>query len=253
MLFDFKFNIIYACAMEAFYFKFYKKRLLKQYAYTIKELAVTFCVLGITITVILMSMIHRVETYAMKQRFKVEFTTISQAYNNLIRDQNLDIDSYYTTGQNNALAVLVSEIGNYFEYKKACGIGSYYTSVCGYTPETSLEKAYTTLAGKTFNANNLVQGQYLLNDGANLYFRAYDSQYLLVFVDVNGYDQGPNVFGKDLLGITIMKRRVLPMGAGGTGVEGTCIKKVEPYCGHGFYCTTEDISGASCAMEGLYK
>lgn len=239
--------------MEAFLFRLYKKKLLKQDAYTVKELAMTFCVLGITMCVILISMFNRVQTYILKQRFKVEFTTISQAYNNLIRDQDLDISNYFMTGQNNALAVLVSEIGNYFEYKKACGIGSYYTTVCGFTPETSLAKAYTTLSGKTFNANNLIQGQYLLNDGANLYFRAYDSGYLLVFVDVNGYAQGPNVFGKDLLGITIIKNRVLPMGAGGTGVEGTCIKKVEAYCGHGFYCTTEDISGASCAMESLYK
>lgn len=239
--------------MEVFQSKIYKKRLFRQEAYTIKELAITFCVLGITICVILMSMINRVQTYILKQRFKVEFTTVSQAYNNYINDQNIDINGYFSTGQNDALVQIVKDIGSYFIYKKACGIGSYYTSVCGYSPETNLQNAYKTLAGKTFNANNLIHGQYLLKDGAILYFSAIDSQHLLVFVDVNGYDQGPNIFGKDLLGITIIKNRVLPMGAGGTGVEGTCIKKVEPFCGHGFYCPTEDISGASCAIEALYK
>lgn len=239
--------------MEAFNFKLYRKRTVRQDAYTIKELAITLCVLGITISVILISMLHRVQTYILKQLFKTQFTTISQAYTSLRRDQGGDLSGYFTTGENNATAPLIKELGDYLELKKSCGIGSYYTSVCGYTPPTSLEKAYKTFMGKTFNGNNLVQGQYVLKDGANLYFRAYDSQYLLIFVDVNGYSQGPNVFGKDLLGITIMKNRVFPMGAGGTGVEGTCIKKVESFCGHGFYCQTEDISGASCAMESLYK
>lgn len=109
------------------------------------------------------------------------------------------------------------------------------------------------MSGQSVNTNNLIYGNFVLNDGARLLFRTFNSPNFQIWVDVDGYGKGPNTLGKDLFIAVINDTKIVPLGASGTNADNTCNNtpnSITPCCG---FHAPGDFSGAGCSAEYLYK
>jgi prepilin-type N-terminal cleavage/methylation domain-containing protein len=211
-----------------------------QNGFTLAEVLITLGVIGIVAILTIPTLMQKTQDYQFKQAWKKEYSAISQAFNLVKQDEGGDLSQYFITASNNQTAYVEQKLGNYLAYTKSCAIPytvDYYY-VCGSNPSINMSTnmPYKTLSGSGVNVTYLIQGQYILNDGAQLYFRIYDPNRLYIFVDVNGPNKGPNIQGKDFFGILATNDWIKPMGAAGTGAENTC-----------------STTGIGCSSEYLYN
>ena len=100
----------------------------------------------------------------------------------------------------------------------------------------------------------------LLQDGSVIYFGGYAAP--IIAVDVNGFQKGPNVVGRDMFAIMLNENWIRPIGADGTfnkNVNGeTCgcgkeygIEKAQGFLGSGDLLTGRQLSGACCSYKYL--
>ena len=175
-----------------------------------------------------------------------EYSAYAQVYEQIKQDEGGTLDSYFDGVTNGIAAPLLVKFKDYVSVYDNC---NYSSVVCGTSPGVTLltNNVYKTLSGGYVDYNNFVMDQYVLKDGANVYTRSYNPTYAHIWIDVNGYAKKPNKLGKDLLGMVITKDKILPMGALGTGVEGTC-NSAEVTCpgSYGFHGSVS-CAGAGCA------
>ena len=100
----------------------------------------------------------------------------------------------------------------------------------------------------------------LLQDGSVIYFGGHGAP--MISVDVNGFQKGPNVVGRDMFAIMLNENWIRPIGADGTfnkNVNGeTCgcgkeygIEKAQGFLGSGDLLTGTQLSGACCSYKYL--
>ncbi len=100
----------------------------------------------------------------------------------------------------------------------------------------------------------------LLQDGSVIYFGGHGAP--IIAVDVNGFQKGPNVVGRDMFAIMLNENWIRPIGADGTfnkNVNGeTCgcgkeygIEKAQGFLGSGDLLTGRQLSGACCSYKYL--
>ncbi len=128
---------------------------------------------------------------------------------------------------------------------------------------------YTTLAGGKLNAYDFASKAVLLKNGAAIYFGGLFSG-LTIVVDVNNFNGGPNVVGKDVYAISLVsggnyyqaqyveELHFKPYGAEGTKVETSGYQGCSPDIGastdaNGNINAIYGSSGAGCSYEYLYK
>lgn len=225
------------------------KSLLKK-GFTLAETLITMTIVGI-VAVMVMGVIRNIQESEWKEAWKKEFSTIVQAYERIKQEEGGDLTSYFLT-QQGAMPLLV-KMSNYITVYQRCNYSSY---VCGISPNVDLDTAYKTLSGKYVHNANLSYIQFVLKNGINFYGRSYTPSYTIIFIDVNGYPKGPNVLGKDLLGMIMTKDKIVPMGADDTSLENSCNKTSIgcPYSrgfddSGGLY----DCAGAGCSAEFLSR
>lgn len=220
-------------------------------AFTLAEVLITLLIIGIIASITIPTLVQNIQDYAMKQAWKKAYSTIAQAYERFKQDEGGDLSGYFGAAGAPGQAQIVPKLGNYLYYTKTCGSGTYYTynNVCGLPTNPALVNFYATLSGQYLNNNNLNYGQFILNDGTQLFFRAWDPTYLLIWVDLNGAAKGPNTLGKDLFGASATKDKIAPMGATWTGAANTCnTTATTSLNGNG---NGSDVAGAGCSAEYL--
>lgn len=225
--------------------------LFKKYkAFTFTEVLITLGIIGIVAAMTIPALLNSTKDEELKNMWKKEYSAISQAYLQVKQDHGGDLSEYFDSATNNSILPIINEIGNYLSTLKYCGSTLY--TICG-IPSVNVQNAYKTLSNGYIEQNDLITEQRVLNDGANFYARAYNQNYALIWIDVNGYAKKPNILGRDLFGITVTKNKIIPMGSIGTGVENTCnTTSKTPSYAYGF-TGTGDVAGAGCSMEVLYK
>lgn len=229
-------------------------------AFTLAEVLITLGIIGVVAAMTIPILINQTQEQAWKSAYKKTFSAIAQAFEQVKQDEGGDLSKYFTSGQHYAggTADVVNMMGKYLKYTKSCGIpnSTDYYSFCGVIPATSIAdsgaNAYKTLGDSYVLSPNFIQGQYILNDGVHLFFRTWNTNGLfLIFVDTNGWNKGPNTLGKDLLGISVSKDKVMPMGAIGTGIVDNCTTTAYSCTSaigwHGGRC-----EGAGCSAKILY-
>lgn len=218
-------------------------------AFSLAEVLTALGIIGVVAAMTIPTLMQNVQQNQWKQAWKKEYSTISQIYEQIKQDEGGDLSAYFAV--NNGTKPIVVKMGDYLSSVESCGTGGNYNYVCGDPLNSLLSNFYLTLSGQYIDSNNLNFGQYILKDGAQIYFRTWDAGWLLAWVDVNGASKKPNTLGKDLFGITITKDKVMPMGAVGTGSENTC-NSTPTTAGYGVG-NNSDTAGAGCSSEYLYQ
>lgn len=229
-------------------------------AFTLSEILITLGIIGVVAALTIPTLMQNIQEAQFKTAWKKNYSVISQAWERVKQDEGGDLSAYFDTALNYQTDHPVAELANYLSVVQSCGTfdstsaGDYYYA-CGVSTSAYIG-VYKTLSGQLFDDRNISHGQYVLKDGSTLYFRTFNQGWLLIFVDVNGFSKGPNILGKDLFGISVTKDAVRPMGAPGTGVDGSCVNTVfnppPENRAYGFGSAT-DCSGVGCSAEYLYK
>ncbi len=125
----------------------------------------------------------------------------------------------------------------YMKVVKDCGNNSCYK------PNSDLYKNFT---GKVnIHSGFFDDGQFVLNDGSLILLEQDGYSLLLISVDVNGYEKGPNRAGLDLFMFQVDKNgKLLAVGSEGTRFgKGLCSKdlNLQPNL-NGFGCTVRALS-----------
>lgn len=228
-----------------------------QNAFTLAEVLITLGIIGIVAVILIPQITKNAQEYAWKQAWKKEYSTLSKAYNQIKQDEGGDLSAYFSTVTLRAPAPLAIKFRDYLSVIQICGtFTGDDNKICG-TDSKTLPEAYKALSGAYLHHYEFNSGQYILKDGAHVYFRTYNAvNYFIIWVDVNGYGKGPNMAGKDLFGIVVSKDKIMPMGANGTGVENTCKTSGVGACPstYGFSIGNSlSCAGAGCSAEYLYK
>src|SRR5574344_430670 len=214
-------------------------------AFTLAEVLITLGIIGIVAAMLIPDLVENAKEQSWHQAWKKEYSTISQAYDNM-KLENGDLTEFFTVSTD--ATVLFSELNKSLSVVKDCGA---FTYICG--SKYDRNSTYQTLNGSYQGGDNLGYYQEVLKDGAIIMSRKWTGAKvgnLLIWVDVNGVYKGPNVLGKDLYGMVINKDKVMPMGAIGTGVENTCSSKGST-CPREYGFPSYDCAGAGCSSKVL--
>lgn len=192
------------------------------------------------------------------KKWETEYYSISQAKSLAMADiaKKLPPD----TDMNNEMILsddLIDSLESHLDVKVNCGDSIY---VCGSKPQVELgdgdKNVYKTLSGGHLLEKDLYKHQLLLKDGANIFCGESKILASSLWVDVNGYGNGPNKLGVDLFGMIITSKDVLPMGAKMTSANlfgaGNCSKndKYIPVTGFG---DPSNYTGATCSFTKLFQ
>ena len=220
-------------------------------AMTLAEVLITVGIIGLIAAFTIPSLLNKTNDAELTVAWKKEYSAFAQAYQQMIYDNGGDVSQWVDRATGNYLPdPFLIEFMKYFSVAKEC-ITSNYNYICGTNNKPTSSTIYKTLSGGYVNGNNLAYGNILLNNGAQLYFRTYATGEFAVFIDVNGYQKGPNVLGRDLFGAKITKNKIMPYGAPGTGLENTC--NATPRSFGGGLDNTGDLAGIGCSAEFLNK
>lgn len=227
----------------------------KQTAFTLAEVLITLAIIGVVAALTIPILMNNIQDYQFKQAWKKEFAVIAQAVQMLKNDNGGSIEEWTSRAQGNYQPdPFLTNLTSYLKVADSC-IDT-YTKICNASRTALSDQAYKPLSGATFDSYaDLGSGNVKLLDGSYIYFRTYLPSHVLTFVDVNGYEKGPNTVGRDMFGLVITSTQVIPMGVVGTGAEGSCTTSVAHPISPG---TTGwngggDISGAGCSSDYLYN
>lgn len=225
-------------------------------AFTLAEVLTVLGIIGVVAAMTIPTLIQNVQQNQWKEAWKKQYSVISQAYALIKEEEGGDLSQYFDATQDSSALPLLAKMSDKISVLKSC---QYFSYVCGFnasTPSALLTSntQYKTLSGDYINYHNLVYQQFVFKDGANFYSRNYQSEYAVVFVDVNGYLKNPNTLGKDMFGLIISKAKIVPFGAAGTGLENTCNATTSlNFQTVNLAFHSSSAAGASCSAEYLYN
>ncbi len=171
---------------------------MKKYAFTLAEVLITLGVIGVVAAMTIPSLIQNNKAARLRTQFLKSYSTITQVYRIMQNDTEGSLNSEYEHGTfyKNFSKYLKGSLdcGNYYEErinKKPC-----YAPNAGNNVYKSLNGAILGNSGERL----LDDGILVMPDSSILYFennKEGDSA-IYVSVDLNGIDNGPNIWGYDL-------------------------------------------------------
>jgi|GEM_PF-359776 len=210
--------------------------------FTLAEVLITLLIIGIIASIVIPALINDVQDAELKTKWKKEFGVITQAYKNVKLDDG-DYNFIFTASSGTDLN---NKMSKYFNIAKFCG--TYYDRLDCFVSHTA-KFNYKSLDGSLLAASMFDNAQFYLTDGSFIMIEEYGKY---MYVDVNGFEKGPNVLGKDLFGIKALSDRILPLGADGTGETMDTCNNTPKNCttdmGNG---TSTPCAGAGCSFEYL--
>lgn len=175
-------------------------------AFTLAEVLITLGIIGIVAAITVPVLMHNIQDRQLKEAAKAAYSKASQAVQQLKSDQGGDLSSF--TG--NAYG-LKTALMNYFKVIKDC---NYYSCVTPANPSS----AYNSLSHNQSDTNRTMSaGQFITTDGM-FWGMSYDlvTGYITILVDVNGYQNKPNTFGRDTFMFELINDNLVPMGGANT-------------------------------------
>lgn len=184
-------------------------------AFTLAEVLITLGIIGIVAAMTMPSLIANNQKKQWETSLKKNYSVLQQALQRSYAENGIYVTGYNYPGS------AKDELKKYLSVGKDCGFAGCidYERRENGRPVDKVIKEY-----KNFNKNNNVateffdEGQIILNDGSFWMFEnPYDGTYIMITIDVNGFEKGPNIWGYDLFTFQIMNNgQVLPMGTDGT-------------------------------------
>jgi len=195
---------------------------MKNKGFSLAEILLTITIIGIIASMTIPSLVMNIQMQQNIVAWKKTYNIFSTAVNELMHDNNdtmIGINTGYIRNFRDQLIPYLNVI-------KSCG---YHTTmgVCWHTSGT-----VKWLNGNTTNYNDQDEAGLILADGTFVQFGWVSSSDCnanwgsgqtftwcnRISFDVNGF-KGPNVIGKDIFSVFILKNRVVPEGASGDSGE----------------------------------
>lgn len=189
----------------------------KRIAFTLGEVLITLAIIGVIAALAVPTLIQSTNMMELTSAWKNGFALLSQAFNNIDFQDYKDMSKTTISGGARTIEpFLISKL----KYLKENGADGIY-------PVASLANTYKDYAGNLIgsaDAAAMDDGQIILNNGMLVMIEDYNgtgNEKPIVWLDVNGFQKGPNVLGKDLYGMLVSTDNALiPFGSQGSGVEG---------------------------------
>lgn len=231
-------------------------------SFTLAEVLITLGVIGIIAAMTLPALIAKYQQMVLINMWKKHYASLQNAFSMVLADNDYSLGVYDNVNHNNRDLIIdiVKKMNVTLDcgtnISKICGNGTSFNT--GAAANAAVKDFYKSTTGQPMSGYALKDYQAVLNTGANLYARAYTPDYKQILIDVNGFNKKPNILGKDLFGVTIIisQNKMLPWGADGTGLIGTCpngSKMAGNKLNYGFDDSGTDLNGAECSAEYLLK
>lgn len=201
---------------------------------TLAEVLITLGIIGVVCAITIPSLMQNIQDKQFKEAAKEAFSKASWAVQQMKIDEGGSLNYYYSTN-NKFKPVFIK----YFKIAKDCGIVT-DNNLC--VPSATSSTIYHSLTNQQTSTTLMDNGQFITLDGM-FWGIENNSNYLIITVDVNGYTNGPNIFGRDTYMFQILNDILIPMGAIGTAYSSTTLCTRSPNTGQGWGCMLNVMQG----------
>ena len=215
-------------------------------AFTLAEVLITLGIIGVVAAMTMPSVVNNVEGKQLQSALKKGYSEISQAFELMKSDIGRDILPVdYPPG------TFAKEYKEYFVKTLSSNYSGLVSKDLDIVDFNGL-KTYKTYNKKNSLISNFFDdGQFVLPDGALILIN--DSGPMLLSIDVNGMNKGPNLYGRDLFTFEITNEgKLLPSGAVGTSSVFLC-SKTSTSSMNGGGCTYYAITDPNYFKKRYYK
>ncbi len=175
--------------------------------FTLAEVLVTLGIIGVVSAMTLPSIINAIQDKTFHAKWKSTYSILNNAFN-LTKEKNPGI-RVFIGGQNAIDQEFIDAFLENVQVADSCGFSPlppctiWYNSKkftwSGVAPNSSATK-YATLNGEAMLSYGFNSRSVLLNNGASIYFG-----YHMILVDVNNYNGKPNILGRDVFAISLLR------------------------------------------------
>lgn len=205
-------------------------------AFTLAEVLITLGIIGVVAAMTIPNLAKNIQDKQFKEAAKKAYSVASQAIQQMKTDNGGSLDSYY-----GATKTFKPDFIKYFKVIKDCGWENCVTSVAG------VSDVYKTLEGSQYASSwRLDEGQFVTSDGMFWGIENFTGPIILITVDVNGYTQMPNVYGKDVFMFQILNDNLVPL-----GMVGTFYPISSNMCNKNFASATQGFACMYNVMQGI--
>jgi len=215
----------------------------KKAAFTLAEVLITLGIIGVVAALTIPGLINNYKAARLHSQFLKSYSTIQQVFKQMEAD---DI-SLNPADYNTATGKFYKTFMKYLQAPFDCGTNSDKNKKnilpCYYADLTSTDKPYKTYDQKNEISFSIFDdGEIALQDGTLLLFENQkDANFVWVHVDLNGYNNPPNIWGYDLFTFEFLDGELRAMG-----------DKNTMYTDSNLYCNqnrSNAYNGITCAHE----
>lgn len=174
------------------------------FGFTLAEILISLVIVGVIAVLVLPTLISKIQEIQFKEQAKEAYSKASQAVQHMKNDNGGSLSDYYSWRSFKPTFMKA------FKVIKDCNWDD-----C--VPEAST--IYKTLSGYQGSTSFLIEGQFITDDGIFWAINSHNSDKIQITIDVNGYQKGPNAFGKDVFMFETVNDILLPMGADSTSFQ----------------------------------
>lgn len=204
--------------------------------FTLAEVLITLGIIGVVAAVTIPTLMTNIKAVKLKSQFLKAHSTVLQAYKMMEAEDVSTVLEDYTDSK-----TFYRTFMRYFQGTHDCGTSGDSTTqkyLPCYYPYG--DKGYKTLGGVSASYTNFDDGQFALPNGSLILVENFQGR-LWVSVDINGYNNKPNVWGADLFTYEFLDSGLTPMGSTGTAFLADYCNKDNADSMNGIGCTKQAI------------
>ncbi|MBQ8460345.1 type II secretion system protein, partial [bacterium] len=214
----------------------------KKIAFTLAETLITIGIIGVVAALTIPGLINNYKAHRLHTQFLRSYSTIQQAFKQMeVDDVSLDPSTYFTNLSNLFYKTFMKYLNAPFD----CEDNSTAKQYLPCYPFNNGNEFYKTLNGlQNVSIALFNDGQIALQDGSLLIFEnnVNSKDYLLIiFTDLNGYNNLPNKLGYDLFAFQFLDGELKTMGD-----KGTTYTDLSIYCDKN---SQDKLNGIACAYK----
>ena len=220
--------------------------------FTLTEVLLSLAIIGVISAVSIPALISNVQAAKSKTAWKANYAAVAQSIEMVMMRNHGSMKNYFYDTPSGSIGTkpIAPALANQFKVINYSATDEIFNSST--TPAFDYKAANNSALATELTAN----GQLELANGAFLMlFNAFNQlSPALIWVDVNGYKNPPNIMGKDLFGVQVLIDGVAPLGSPGTAAAGTACDSssflLQTPGGHGSMNSSQ-LAGVGCSAAYL--
>lgn len=212
---------------------------MRKRGFTLAEVLITLGIIGVVAAMTIPTLITNIKAAKLESQFKKAHATVLQAYRLMLADDVSTDPSEYTDSK-----TFYKTYMRYFQGTIDCGnavTGSTKRYLPCYNPSDTLGYKTLNRSGKVAY-NWFDDGQFGLQNGSLVLIENFGVR-LWISVDINGFNNKPNVWGADLFTFEVLDSGLTAMGSSGTTYSNT-----DEYCNKN---KSSSFNGIACAKKAI--